>query len=352
LFSLPLDVTEAEPDPDAPPPVVEPEEEEIIGSELVADEGQREDLRASATLVTGRGAPFGTQTTLRYSDRNYIDTISPNLFDSTQMSASTVLRFTLSPSVTLRLTGSISETDTEDTDNTLRRNLRYGIGGDFRIDPVWTAEIDIGSTGIRTWRDDGFGGRVLTETDGLNARLALERDFRNGSFGVVLDHDVTVAGDRTSLRVSRGLDLANGGSLDISGGAVQLETGTIAPLLGLSYAQPVADGNLRLSLSQSAGLNSDDETTISTRFSASYGIRINTDSRLSLNGSVSSVDVIDGLASDTLRTSIGIGYSHRLTEYWSLDTRLSERVSYEDSVRDDRVRSLTFSIGRSFSIRP
>jgi hypothetical protein len=323
-----------------------------IVSNLIDDDGTLETVRVNAGLETGRDAPFGTDTRFSFTDRTYSDTSDPDLSDLESWQIGTTLRFDVDPRISLRSSVSYRETQEDDAEQTESRTTRFGVGGTFLIDPLWTASFDLGYSRFETEEEDIFGNRFLTEEDGVGASLSVTRQFRDGTLGLALAREVSDIGAEDSLRIFRNRALANGGELSWSLGLVSFPSGDTRPVASASYAMPTPRGSFSVSLDQATAVNSDDDTVISTSITLDYDQAINRSSGWSLNGSLSSVDVLGDDADDQSRAELGVAYNHALTRDWNLSTALSHRITYEGDEEDSSASILSVSLERSFSLRP
>jgi hypothetical protein len=319
--------------------------------DLIDDDGTLESVRVNAGLETGRDAPFGTDTRFSFTDRTYSDTSDPDLSDLESWQIGTTLRFDVDPRISLRTSASYRETQEDDAAQTESRTTRFGIGGTFLIDPLWTASLDLGYSRFET-EEDVLGTRFLTEEDGVGASLSVTRQFRDGTLGLALAREVSDIGAEDSLRVFRNRALANGGELAWSLGVVSFPSGDTRPIASASYAMPTPRGSFSVSLDQATAVNSDDESVVSTSVALDYDQAINAVSSWSLNGSLSSVDVIGDNTEDQSRAEVGVAYRHALTRDWDFSTSLRHRITYEDGEEDDSASILSLSLERSFSFRP
>jgi hypothetical protein len=330
--------------------VIDPVTEVV--TDLIDDDGTLESIRLNAGLETGRDAPFGTETRFSYTERSYTDTSDPDLDDLESWQIGTTLRFDVDPRISLRTSASYRETQEDDAAQTESRTTRFGIGGTFLIDPLWTASLDLGYSRFETEEDDIFGNRVLTEEDGVGASLSVTRQFRDGTLALALAREVSDIGAEDSLRVFRNRVLANGGELAWSLGAVSFPNGDTAPIASASYAMPTPRGSFSVSLDQATAVNSDDDSVVSTSVALDYNETINASSGWSLNGSLANVEVVGDEDGGQTRAQMGISYNHALTRDWDLSAALSHRITYEDGEEDDSASTLSLSLERSFSFRP
>jgi hypothetical protein len=318
---------------------------------LIDDDGTLESLGLNAGLQTGRDAPFGTDTRFNFTSRTYSGTSDPDLSDLESWQIGTTLRFEVDPRIVLRASTSYRETQEDNVTQTESRTTRFGVGANLLIDPLWSASVDLRYSLFET-EEDVFGRRVLTEDDGLGFSFGLTRQFRDGTLGLSFARQESDDGAEDSVTLSRERSLSNGGELAWSLGLVSFPSGDIAPVASALYARPTARGNFSVSLQQSTVVNDDDENVVSTSIGLNYGQDINAMSSWSLDGSLSSVNVLDGDEDDQARAAVGVTYNHALTEDWGLSTSLRHQITYEGGERDNSASILSLSLERSFSFRP
>jgi hypothetical protein len=319
-------------------------------TDLIDDDGTRESLRISAGLVTGRDTPFGTDTQVSLTRRTFSGTSDPSLTDLESWQIGTTLRFDLDPRITLTADGSLRQTEEDDAEGTDTRTTSLGLGGEFLIDPLWTASAALTYSIFET--EAGIGAaRSLTETDGLGFSLGVNREFRNGSLGLTVAREVSEDGVLDSVRLSRSRSLHNGGDLSWSIGLNAFPDGDIAPTSSLSFSRPTSSGSFSVNLQQRATITEDGNNLV-TSISMNYGHEINSVSGWSLNGTFTSVDNSEGTDNDQTRARIGVSYDHAVTRDWNLSTSLSHNVTFGGSELDSSASVLSLSLRRDFSFRP
>lgn len=323
-----------------------------VEDEIIADAGRRTSASASLRLITGKDAPFGTDTRLSWSKRDYTGTIDPDLYASTTQRLATTLRFDVTPTARLRLTASQDRREDEDALRTDRTTTRLGAGADLQIDRAWALAADVSATTIETERDPLVPGpRVTTRTEGLDVALKLSRAMPNGSLTFGLRREVELTGSRTVLDIGRSLALREG-SLEATLGLVRFDTGDTAPVATLSWNRKLTPtSSVNASLSRSATVNSDDQDILSTRLSLGYEQQITEVSRWTASMGLADTDVQGG-PGDKRRLDLGLSYRHALTEDWDLAAGLNHRLTYEDGLRKDSITTLTLNVERSFLFRP
>jgi len=327
-------------------------DDEFDAEDLVEDGGTRERLEAQLGFVTGRFAPFGTDTRLRYR----LTTFSPEADEDDErlysLNSTLFLRF--NPQVTLRGTGFVSRIDDEDVLETEETVVRYGLGADLSIDRAWTATLDLSFTERRTEINGAApGSRIVDIVDGFGASAVVTRDMRNGTYTFSASRVVGDTGFQDTFRVRRALALANGGNLDASIGVSNFEGADPILIYSLSYANEILRGvQFNARLDRTGGVSDDDENIIRTQIQAGLSRDLTPRSSLSFDTTLLQVEDFSLAGTDTARVNLALSYRHALTEDWNLAARMSRQITYEDGDREDQVDVLSLGIERRFSFRP
>lgn len=325
-------------------------DDEFDADDLIQDGGRRERVEVSAGLVTGRDAPFGTSTELRYLQNVYSGGATQD--DDTLVSASTTLRFTINPQVNLRTTGFLSRREEDDAENTEQTIHQYGFGADLLINPVWSANLDLGFREIAT-ETDVLGVRVRDEVDGFEAGIVITRDMRNGDLTFSANRSVIQTGFEDTLRVRRALTLANGAEISGSFGAVIFEGADPIAIYGASYANEIWPGSrVFLNLDRRGGVNDDDENIIRTRLGAGFDQDLTPNSSWSLNADLLQVEDTSLAGVDTDRFDVTLGYTHALTPDWNLAARWQHQITHEGGALENRINTVSLNLERRFFWRP
>ncbi|MEJ6391576.1 hypothetical protein [Gymnodinialimonas ulvae] len=321
-------------------------DEDFDAEDLTEDGGRRERIEARVGLVTGRDAPFGTATELTYRDDSFSDGATEE--DETFVSLGSTLRFTIDPRITLRATGFISREETDDVLDTVETIESYGLGADLLIDPVWTANIDIGYLEIETDRTTG-----TTVVDGATASLLLTRDMPNGELSFSATRDISTTGSEDTFRVRRALTLANGAELEASLGAISFEGSDPIAIYGASFATEFRPGSrVSLAFDRSGGVTDDDENVIRTSLSAAVAHNLTESSSLAFDVGLSQVEDASLTGTDTARVDLSLAYRYALTEDWTLAAQATRELLYEDGTEEERTTTVLLGIERRFSFRP
>jgi hypothetical protein len=320
-------------------------DDDFGAGDLERQDGTQEDFDLALSLITGRDAPFGTQTELRYEQRTFGGGATTD--DSRTHSISSTLRFTIDPRIELRFSGFAEEKETDDAIDTVRTVQRWSLAGDFDIDRVWTAGANIGFAEIET---ETIGGTAVEE--GLEAGFLISRALRNGGLSFSSALVITDDGWRNSVRLSRVINLANGDSFNASIGQIFFEEGSSGHLAALSYTRTVRSGFLSFGFDYASDLDDADLLIQRTRANAVLRQDITDNSGWVLDGALASVMYDNPITPDAVRFDVGLSYLHGLSNDWNLAARVEHQVLYEDGAIDDTTNVFSLTLERRFSARP
>lgn len=313
------------------------------------DDGFRIARSATLDAETGIDAPFGLFLSARVFERSYEDTTDPDFFDTSRSELS--LGTTLRPTGRTTLSFTLSQTDfsAEDVEETERRTRRAIFGVNHALRPDTDLVFSLGTTRI-VLDETILGLRTRTVDDGLNGSLGLTRALPNGTAGLRLTHDVSTDGDRTSLLLSRDLQLARGGTLAASfGPTVQSgETGLIGTL---AYGQPLPRGRVSATIDRRIGSNDEEETVDSTRLRLGLTRDLTPLSGLDLSLDYLETDS-EAAGEDRSRARLQAAYTLDLAQDWQLRGGISRTVSDRETTGTARSNSVFLTIGKSFVFAP
>ena len=308
---------------------------------IITDAGELATTRAALGIQTGIVGPFGLSFDARYRDRDYTNTIDPDLVDETEIAADVLARFGLTRTLDLRLRAGISQLDEEDLAGTETTNTYFGvgIGGtsgqnlSFSADLLFDkSDVDT-STPVSSSSEDGFG---------FDINVSQTRP--DGAAGVRLASRIDDSGRRTSASVSRRFDRPTG-ALAISLGVVDQEgDDTLRPIGTLDYSRSAGDGQtFSARIGQSAATDSGG-TVVSTSVVLNYDRDIDGVSgwRAGL-GFYATDDLGGGDYED--RTTASLAYRRSITPEWSLNTG----YSFSRDSDGDEDNSVFFNVTRDIT---
>jgi hypothetical protein len=320
-------------------------DDDFDAADLARQAGTREDIGLGLRLVTGRTAPFGTDTEVRYAEQNFTDGATDD--DSVTYTARSTLRFRVDPRIDLTLTGFWEREETDDAVDTVETTRRLTFGANLAVDRVWSVATGLGYSEIETAT---IGGVAVQ--DGVEGFVIVTRDMRNGSLVFSSDHVVTNAGWRNSVRVGRNIALANGDTFDASIGQIFFEEGDSGHLASLTYTRTVRSGALSFGFDYASDLDNADELIQRTRLSGTLRQDLTDASGWSVDWALARVDYDNPATQDAMRVDIGLAYLHALSNDWNLSARLEHQVLYADGNLDDRTNTFSLNLERRFSVRP
>lgn len=312
--------------------------------DLARDTGTEETHAARLTFETGRDRRFGITGSLGYQQVDYVDTTDPDLVNQITYDAETELRFSFDRAEVTAF-AQWSESNEDDADQTRDTDMRYGLGAEILLDQAWTADVTLAFVEEETATTSG-----VTLEDGVDLSASVTRFMPNGT--LVFSASYLGIDGVTSLDATRSMSLANGASLTASAGILAFDGGDVLPDLGLNYRHEILRGQtVVLSLTQSGSNDDDGDAIYRTALNVTYERALTRNSQLSVTSALASVTPQDGSA-ETLAASLGLAYSHDLTEDWALVTRADTQLNFEDGTRTDRTDSFSIGLERSFSWRP
>jgi len=246
--------------------------------------------------------------------------------------------------VTLR-TGVSGLTYQNATNTDLEDNQRLTAGATLRftLSPVTTATVDLG------WSRLSEDNAIRPDRDTVTLVASVAQDRSNGQISARL---ATEKGDGRDLRytvvVGRSYDLPRGG---LSFGS----TATWGDIDGVRFGgsfgwrQELPTGAIQFNLSHQATTASDDTTNQTTSANARWQYSITEISSISVDLGLNRSTNLD--TNDiTVNSSIGLGYTHQLTEDWALSADYRRRDRDESGVKA-RSDTVSVEIRRNFQTK-
>lgn len=277
---------------------------------LVLDDGTRTNLSARLGLELGREAPFGASLSLGYASTEYTDTTSALLLDSQTLDGTLRLRFDIDQRISSHITLTASDLDRDGGTDVRRETLSFG--ATMAVNQALDAEIDIGTTRVT---QDGAIPRQVDE--GMFYSLGLTRTLTNGTLAGTLVSDLNENGRRTTLQVTRAMDLPNG-ALRFGAGLSQNDTtnSDVRPLVNLAYTRDLPRGRIDIDFSQNFGSDSVGNETLNSALQLRLQQDLTARDRLSARVGLRRADRSGG-ALDTRSVDFGVDYARDLTSDWA-----------------------------------
>lgn len=316
----------------------------------LTDEGTQDRIQAQIALEFGLTGPVGADVRYRFNDVAYTDVTDPDLEDRRLDEISTALRFDVDPTLRFTLDGLWRQTDTEGVALREEVQTNLGAGVTWQAFPDLTLVANVTQVVITT--DTTFMGMTTsTEREGTNLTVGVELDRPNGAYSFDASRSLNQAGYVERVELTRDLELARGGALSFSIGATELPSGALEAVGGVTYGRETARGDLSLSLTQDATLNSDDDEVRRTVLSTRYSEEFPQGARWSLSGRLTDSEYINGADADVASARVTVDYTRPLTEVWGLGAGVSWQLTREDGAGDDIDNRVFLSLERRFTLR-
>ena len=320
-------------------------DENFIDSGLLLGSGTRANTYLRGTWDTGREARFGVGASFTYQDRNFTNTVDPDLFDTTQLTLGLTARFEVNPGVTLTLGYEDVDYEAEDLVATRRDRQSLSLGGVFAVRRDITMRASISHDDNVTTTTAG-----TTVFDGIGYSLGATRDLVNGTLTADFDSTIDSAGRQTTALVGRSMEL-RAGSLSYSFGVLKAQGESAQPLFNLGYVHDLPRGQFNVDFSQSGSVDSLERNIVNTRLSAGFSQSINATSNWNAGLSLIDTNVL-GVAEDTSRIDFDLSYNREVTRDWDMVVGYTHSRSSADTGVDRDSNTLFLRLQRDFEFRP
>lgn len=319
-------------------------------TDLIQSTGQRLVYSLGATLELGVNDPLGLRLEARRQERDYRGVNDPELFDTRTDTLNATLRFDISPLVRTRLRLSERLYSASDSLETDRETQDYVLGA--TIDLTKTLELDASLGATRILTDETISGtRSSREQNGTNASVSLVQQMTNGQVAFSFIRSYGVNSGRSTIEVSRQLELPRG-SLEAALGATRGIEGNTEVTGRLAYTQDLLRGSLSASVQRNVVTNVLNEDVLTTRASVSYKADLSGISALSLGLDYTRVtDGGTGTSTERERATFRATYSRDLTEEVAMVAGYQHRLRSEGDQQADS-NSVFLTLSRKFDLRP
>ena len=335
-----------------PDPEQEPEPgEDFDETDLIADDGTRQQTSARVGLTWGLIDPWGGSISYGLSSRRYVGTSDPDLIDRDTQSLGIDLRFDLDP--TVQLTTGVSARLSEDDNATMREveAISSYIGLSWQIAPDLRFSGQAGYS-ENTVTQMVMGSPVSSRTEGATLGLNLTLDLPNGSLSWDADRRLTTLGLITETGLSRTLSLPRGRSVEARIGVAGMPSGEAYWIGSLGYSQDTRLGQFSLAASRSVAVNSEDDEVLRSALRASYGQDLANGASWSVSGSYNLSEFTDPTEADRESTRLSLNYNTPLTQDWDLATGVRWQETRTDGAASSDRNTIFVSVERRFSWRP
>jgi hypothetical protein len=316
--------------------------------DLIVDGGELRQFRANGTLSFGIEGPIGFDASAFIDDRNYTDTLDPDLYDRTRYGATGSLRLQFTDVLTGRVTASVEQFEADDFGSTEETELTLGTSATYDVDQVTAVTAGVSYTTIDRTR---FGVTNTVE-EGWGFSLGAVRDLPNGSISGSVARTVNTTGNRTAIRVGRAMELPRG-ALSYAVGYSLGEDGEDAIVADVAWRHDLPTGRITASLVQETTVDDDDQDTLVTRVALGYSQEVNSVSGFDVSFGLGRTDNL-GSGPDDLTTRANLGVTYRREIARDVDWSVGYEARYlKEDGGDARNSNRVFTrIDRSFSIRP
>ena len=315
-----------------------------LGSEVVLDDGQREDINARIFYAFGREEPFGGFVQVNYAERKFIDTIDPTLIDFTRASYESVFQFEVHPRARLRATLFGSSLDRDggvDVDTE-----RYGVGAALVLSSTVDADASLAFARVT---ESGPGADP--ERDGVEYALRLSEARPNGALFGFVQSDIGETGRVTQIALGRELSLRDG-SLVAQVGYAFDDNDNEAPVGDIRYQQEFRRSELIIAAARGFSASSTGSELLNTRFSLEHRQRLTARTGFSLTLAYSTSDFFAALADDTERFNVRFAFNHEVTRDWDFVAGYEHTRRTSDSGADSTDDEIFLGLRATFAWRP
>ncbi|MEM9341742.1 MAG: hypothetical protein AAGA87_01725 [Pseudomonadota bacterium] len=320
---------------------------DLLNDAVISSVGTIQTTRYGVELEFGQTAPIGGALSYSRRERDYSNTVSPDLFDTETDTVRATINFRPRQTLTFRTFVEQTHYEADDVEQTDRTTTSFGIGTTYEIDPILTFD---GEVSFREVDETTILGR--TETDGVGLSFTLTREMPNGSIALFGDRNVTTDTTRTQLGVRREMELPRG-SLGYSLAVSDSDTGDLVLLGTIDYLHETPNGEFTVALNQTAVANDDDEEVLRTSFDLGYSHELTPVSNIGVSFGLDRTDDIgNGAVTEGTSARLSVVYSQQLTEDWDWQLGYEGRRNSPETGADATSNRIFATIGRSFSIRP
>ncbi|MGZ2260313.1 MtrB/PioB family outer membrane beta-barrel protein [Roseobacter sp. A03A-229] len=319
---------------------------DLEDEDVEVGDGERTIRSFNTGLTIGRDGPVRFDLSQRYSRSTFSDTVDPDLSDSTRENYSARVTFRISPVLSTNIFATRDTVDRDNAGETDTEDDSFGVGASYEISPVLTVNGQV------SYDSSESTSATSQDSDGLGYRLDLSRALANGALTAGFTSTETINGTRYQIRAGRSLSLPRG-SISFSLGATKLDGTSAEPLvnLGLDYALTDAS-QISVSLSQSSTVNQDDDESVRTRLGINYTHTLSEISSISAGAQLaSSNDLSDG-GIDRSSLSADLTYRRAVGGDWNMVTGYSYSTSRRDGQEDRNTSTVFLGLEKSFDFRP
>ena len=326
------------------------EDIDLEAQDLTSSEGYREMIRADVGFRTGLAGPLSFHTELSAYKRNFLETTDPTFEDNETYTATAGFGFLITPTTQLTLDGLYRDYSADDPEQTDRQTRSLSVGAVHEVGTGLTLNGSIGYQEIETEETDLLGYRGTEHSTGIIGSLGATQELTNGTAGISFNQSQNTNGSRSTLQVSRAMDLPTG-SLALNLGASRGESGKTSAIGSISYNHALARGSLSARVSQSVSTNSDDNEVETRDIRLRLTHEISPVSDIALSVSYADLNNLQNSGGDRTRSRFRASYSHDLTQDWEMSGGY-EFTQLERPSGTAKENAVFLTIQRQFHFRP
>ncbi|NBZ89663.1 hypothetical protein [Stagnihabitans tardus] len=280
--------------------------------------------------------------------KDYSLTTDPSVYDQASQSLGLGLTFRGLGAGDLSLSWRQTAADFDDLLQTDRESQSLSLSYLRPLDAATVLTVSLGTTEAETRKL----GLVFARSNGLTGALALKRQMATGSAELGLQIERDANGARQTLQFARDLALASG-KLSARIG-YSSRSGDAGQAVGeLTWSQELPSDSLSLSLSRQVALNEDEADTLRSTLGASWSHKLGENSQLGLSWGLSSL-ISAGTAAvdDATRQSLTASYGRALTPDWALRAGVTLTEIDRETTGTASDAAVFVTIGRKFVLLP
>jgi hypothetical protein len=327
-------------------------DEPLEPSDLIQDDGDREQIATRFTFVTGVNDPIGFTLEGRYREQTYKNTIDPGLFDNQNFGLTGTTRFDLSPASEARIVLRYDDYSADDALQTDRQTSSLSLGFTQTLSKVDTLDVSLGFQNIET-EETVLGLPSTNSQSDVIGGFSLTRELtRGGTVGTEFDLRESVNGRTATWLVNRAMPLPRG-AIDFSFGVARDVDGTLHPVGSVDFTHEMLRSTFTVALERQVTTSVDSDELLVTRGSLKYTFELNSLSNVAFAADFVETNQAGGpTVNDTTRANLSATYSRDLTRDWQLSSGYEYRMRDETGVGTATSNRLFVTMGREFSIRP
>ena len=318
-------------------------------TDLVIDNGVRENRAIGFNLELNTSGPFGVELAAGHAATRYLDTTDTRLFDSETNRASATAKLRLSKVVEGRVHFGQQDYTASDAARTARMTRDMSMGVTYAISPLWEFDAEIGQKDIETTIRTT---NAISTTNSTTGSLRLTRAFSTGSASLSFVNDASITGERSTLKFSRSYATPNA-NFDLSIGATRGPSDDTDLIGSLSTKYTLQSSVFSASFAQSFATSTAGNDFKTTTAGASYTTELSSESRLNMGINYAKTsDAGDGSVEQIETYDFKTSYFFNLTSDWGMETGYIYRVRDGEFAPDTKSNEVFLTLSRSFSYVP